>query len=798
MLCQVPNPAPSPEPITRGMQPQRQPQTEQSLPNESSSPTESVRQETHNALPAADALSPEAPDSAKESGNKAIQDQVSQLSRTYEENQLPESENVKNLPLSNDTQPSDVVRPSRQSSIQRNHFISNEENNESIGPNKEIQTPTFGDAAPKSVDATPTTEQSSDSYPEIQRWQSNTPTQADFDKVEQSSTTLASPSPGEHTNIPTAPGSKASYQSSFAVDAGFPGTKSTKNKARYSLIPHSRYSSHNLPSIDVTEETPSDKQDSDIRVSQGFTEDYHSTSYTIGSLKEPKNIPNVQARSGPYPQPSIHPAQQAGVPRPPTSQDSPPAPGPLPHATTRTGADKQRASRPFSFMEYSQSQPTQLTQEHLQREPSIESNISLQTPNRQPSPVSPQRSITRDVSDKHEQTVPTHYDANHDFVSPDNQSGLLRRPRSFSRPFQDPNLQEHPAFRQDGHAREGSDRPTEYYTAQMHHLPRQQTTEYQLEGVGPPSVSRVESKSRSRRSSRSSVFFRNLSTSNKVEGPPSSKDYEGQHAESPANVTAASAKKSKRTSLFRTLTGHNGNERDQNRADLDMRGQTPQTEVPRNLISVSQRNFEKDKVSDGTSSRVPNKLQRASTSVAPEKTVGKKKRFSAIGVSLIRVPIGCELKFSRVFSVVRSTTSQVRQSNLHKVDHSLSVRPNQTVINQTSIQRALINLSNNIVSIKTRRSSGQISITTVRLSYANSLRTTIPPSKTTLTHLKVATMLRATHRKLSLTEPFHKLYRHTQNLQNLQPTSRILLFAKIAPADPLLQALPEREVLHQC
>ncbi len=169
-------------------------------------------------------------------------------------------------------------------------------------------------------------------------------------------------------------------------------------------------------------------------------------------------------------------------------------------------------------------------------------------------------------------------------------------------------------------------------------MPRQQTTEYQIEGVGPSPIPHIETETetRSRQSTRGSAFFRNMP---RPEGTQRTDSSEDQVAESPAQATG---KKSKRNSVFRTLTGRSGGDRDQKRGSVDKPAMPPtppppQIPVPRQYnagpptgpapISA--------KIESGASTSVATKkLQRASTSVAAEKNVGKKKRFSAIGVSL--------------------------------------------------------------------------------------------------------------------------------------------------------------------
>lgn len=295
-------------------------------------------------------------------------------------------------------------------------------------------------------------------------------------------------------------------------------------------------------------------------------------------------------------------------------------------------------SRPFSFMEMSPDQRIKPEEELLNRAPSMESTSNHGRLDRPPSPVSPQRSMTRDLSDQQSRSIPTHHDTSHDFSVSDDQQRLRNRPRSFSRPFREPDLHEHPAFRQEEERQEvAAERRYTSAPYEQARLPRQQTTEYQLEGVGPPTTTqRSDSNAKSRRASRSSAFFKNLTNPARVEGPPLSIEPEAQHTESSSRNPVSGEVKNKRASIFRSTNERRGSTREKSTGAVDTPTPAPPTDLPRKMSTTKPRNSEIDKTVKAGSSKVRSKLQRATTSAAAEQDAGKKKRFSALGVSLSR------------------------------------------------------------------------------------------------------------------------------------------------------------------
>lgn len=639
-LCQVTNPTSSPDPFSRRMQPQHQPQTEQTVQNHISIPTQSLSQAPSNVQSSAGQFyttSPGVPNSGKQHSNEAPHDQQTRLSHKDEENQLHNINHVKSLPEStNESSVPEAEEAPRHSSVQENNTVLNQSSFAAASSNAQVQTEAAGDVAPIFSNATSTAESYIRSS-EAQRRTSNvssdlTPTQAQFNRSGRNGGSSSPVLLGEQTYLQQEQDSDPSFKSEPARGSKEREDKNQGERNQEYSAPQSHDTAQKSHSTEMTDEINTDRQASDHELKQRFSEHSDGMVHTARSRERPPDVLETEARSAEQPQVFSRGTPQEPVPRGGSSiQGGLNPPSQLHSASTRS----ERAARPFSFMEYSQDEPAQPRPEVLQRAPSIESIPSHRYLDRPPSPVSPQRSMTRDVSEQHEQTVPTHYDTNHDFFPSDIGNSSLRRPGSSSRPFQDPNLLEHPAFRHEGPQVRAADMSTDHYSAQRPReeirLPRQQTTEYQLEEVGPPSIPRTDTKSRSRHSSRSSAFFRNLGNPGKVEGPPKNSP-ETQYAESPGKDAVASRKKSNRNSVFRTLTGRSGSDREQTPVSVEQPVVHPQINVPQQPILMSPRNIEKDFVSSGTSSKIRNKLQRASTSVAPEKPVGKK-RFSAIGVS---------------------------------------------------------------------------------------------------------------------------------------------------------------------
>ncbi|MCJ1380798.1 hypothetical protein MMC17_003907 [Xylographa soralifera] len=306
-------------------------------------------------------------------------------------------------------------------------------------------------------------------------------------------------------------------------------------------------------------------------------------------------------------------------------------------ATNREALDSP--SRPFSFISFGQIPDGDLTL----RNPIIDSNRDKVPKRLTLALTSPQQPLSsQEIQNNH-----AHYDTNYDFIPGNDDQNLgAPRPRSFSRPFQDPNVRQHPAFRQNEAVDKTADVPVQYYPPQVRRDEAMiaQGTEYQLEGLGPPPAE-TNGKARSRRSSRSSAFFKNFILPSEQEVPPIPHSNERQAIESPSTSPLNPAKKKKRASLFRSLTGHTGSDSSRSGNNSVAPPAISQMNTQPRASSRSparerQRSFTSPPIKPKTKGS-RNKLQRASMSGVPEQEKGKKKRFSGLGVSRF----GCTSKF---------------------------------------------------------------------------------------------------------------------------------------------------------
>lgn len=590
MLRQVTNANHSPDPYSEGPQPHSQPLYQplhQPLHQPHGEPTTSYASqpilqqassvESNSSLPHATSIATALPPKEKTS------DQRSQPWQTDEDSS-------KNEPT--------VSGPLRTSSLLLSNIVISQDTSTSAGANEPATKAVVGDT-PIFLHATPEAE-SYISSPQAQRQLSNssgnqTPTQADFTNsgpnVQTSNSTLTDDKAGSQEQQESDGSKKPEPTLSWGPQQGM------ENEKRGITVPHSRYSTHILPSTDKNQVEP-----------EGFSEPEPSIA------SEPQILLQTSVQE------SLPTSSSA-------SQIIPDALMNSTQVTPRQGTSNERPTRPFSFMEIPDNETNQRPIETAQREPSISSSDGRQFYDRPPSPVSPQRSITREVSDLHEQ----------DQYYPH---------RSSSRPLQDPNIGNHPAYRRVSQPRQDLHPSFEHYpgrtTREDARLPRQHTIDYRPEGVGPIPVSQPEPTAfKSHRGSRSSTFFRNLAKSEEPPLPTNGSDQAQFTAKSPTQATAPNeGKRIKRNSVFRTLTGRSGGgDRDSNRGSISEKPPViPQPKSPARQYTPTippPPPSNNTRVESNTPSKVKSKtLQRASTSVAPEKKDGgKKKRFSAIGVN---------------------------------------------------------------------------------------------------------------------------------------------------------------------
>lgn len=590
MLRQVTNPNPSPDPYSEGPQPQNEPHNQPQHQPHGERTTSYTSQpilqqassvESNSNLPHATSVATALPPTETTSD---------QRSRPWQADEDSNQQSSKNEPTV-----SDLARPPRSSSLPPSTIFVSQDTSTNAGANEPVEKAVVGET-PIFLHTTPEAE-SYVSSPQRRLSDSSsnqTPTQADFTKPGPNVQTSSSPLTDDKAGSQEQQESESSEGPEPTLSLG--PQRGMENEKRGITVPHSRYSTHLLPSMDKNQAEP-----------KGFSE----TEPSIGS--EPQILLQTSIQE------SLPTSASAG-------QAVSDAPMDSTQVTPRQGTSNDRPTRPFSFMEISESEANQRPIEKSQREPSVSSNDGRQFYDRPPSPVSPQRSITREVSDMHEQDQ---YDPH----------------RSASRPLQDPNISNHPAYRV-SQPRQDPHPSFEHYpgrtTREDARLQRQHIIDYRPEGVGPTPVSQSEpTASRSRRGSRSSTFFRNLAKSEEPPLPTNGSDQVQLAAKSPNQATAPNeGKRSKRNSVFRTLTGRSGGgDRDSNRESISEKTRVvPQPKSPPRKHTPTippPPPSNNPRVESSTSSKVKSKkLQRASTSVVPEKKDGgKKKRFSTIGVN---------------------------------------------------------------------------------------------------------------------------------------------------------------------
>lgn len=294
--------------------------------------------------------------------------------------------------------------------------------------------------------------------------------------------------------------------------------------------------------------------------------------------------------------------------------------------------------------------PQTLSQEYPSRGPSIDGDTGRVDLDHPPSPLTPRQPTNYGAAEQRGRSGPIHYGIDHDFDRPsDTERSRSRSPSYFkglqdsrrsqdSRPSLDPNILDHPAFRA---VAEGNGMPEQDYRAHMtreeYSTPRQQTAAQMLVGGGPNPEKHPESKSRSRRGSRSSAFFKAFTSPSKADHPPLPNAPVSQASSSSRDSPAVGDRRSKRVSIFRPRSvnmgsGSGDSRSKENMAPWDASTQDSYTQNTHQVgPTTTPGPVQEDTASRGVSSKLSKKLQRASTSVKPEPESGKKKRFSAIG-----------------------------------------------------------------------------------------------------------------------------------------------------------------------
>ena len=256
------------------------------------------------------------------------------------------------------------------------------------------------------------------------------------------------------------------------------------------------------------------------------------------------------------------------------------------------------------------------SQDNSLRTPSIDGFPSPVSPYHPPPPVQPPQSSSPFRSQQRELEGPVHYGIEHDFVperdrertrsrSPSHRGPYQGRPSQDSRPSYEPNLDDHPAFRKSEDVDNGSRR-------------------------------RSTSKPSSRRSSRSSAFFRALGKSPDGDVPALPGALDSEASSTPINTPTTSDKRRRSMNVLRSLTGKSGSGSLKSKENVTTTASKSQPQHAR-TEPISTPKVEDDEFPmRDMQSKWSKRLQRSSTSGdTPDSS--KKKRFSAIGVSHLRL-----------------------------------------------------------------------------------------------------------------------------------------------------------------
>ena len=271
--------------------------------------------------------------------------------------------------------------------------------------------------------------------------------------------------------------------------------------------------------------------------------------------------------------------------------------------------------RPFSFMELTSHKNHEPVQEILQHARSKEAKPSGDRYERDPSPVSPQRSL-QDLRNQHSHT-------SDDFLPSEKQLELATQSSPYH--FQDPNLHEHPAFRHGAPSVNTSSRNTDQVlTVKPHPIYGVQQQQF------PPAVPPHGIIGNSWRNPSDPPFLPALSAPEKAEEPKPIRGpgYEDSKYKAPASPKT----KPKRASLFRSLNGRSGKDHASGRDTQEITASPPATRTEPNKVPSHHENTQVN-IRLSESSKAPSKLQRSSISAIPEQDLGKKRRFSLLGVS---------------------------------------------------------------------------------------------------------------------------------------------------------------------
>ena len=463
-------------------------------------------------------------------------------------------------------------------------------------------------------------------------------------------------SPNEvHTPRSATSSNKTPTQASFAEKAQLAKAQekasireSIERPPKPTSPPQSRFSLPAPQSENSRGRASAGRHDPTSNTKQGFPKEYRDTFRSPGSGRDlrPTNLPTERS---PIPQ-KAEPNLQAPKTVVGQHEEETASYVPLqPPQTSKKYGEYASTTTPL-LVPGNIRQPPRSSQDYSQREPSIDVTAETPNTNRLPSPAS-QQATSRDLLEQRGRPGPVHYGINHDFIprndhrqvrdrSPAYQGGFQDRVSHDSRQSSDPNKFTDSAFWQSDGFR-GADRPANYYPEQVPDnggfVQRPRAEQERPDNADSPIERRSESKPRSRRGSRGSAFFKSLGRSSEADQPPLPDTADVQAHHTPVQLPSSRERKGSRTSILRSLKRNSGSWSGSGRSKENT---TPTTSVPQYLPPSQVYQATPRHAKDNSPSKEPTnkgkldkKLQRASTSANVEQDSGKKKRFSAIGVS---------------------------------------------------------------------------------------------------------------------------------------------------------------------
>ena len=326
---------------------------------------------------------------------------------------------------------------------------------------------------------------------------------------------------------------------------------------------------------------------------------------------------------------------------------------PLSKSTRSARIDRSR-SRSVSRPRHSLSVPGTYNDEQFEHvlpsnNPTYGTYDHPQLPSRSPEPGSPGAPL------KKHRGAPIHYGIDHDFV-PESSQERKSRSRSYSRASTDTHLSQDSKGNRErifqgapAHGT-GDGVPSQFHSGQIpreaSRSPRRQAPEYQIEGTGPALEWPSDTKPRSRRGSRSSAFFKSItsgSSSRADDEPPLPNKSDKQDGKpllvNDTPVAAENKRRSLRLLRPKSVASGNGDgsiqyqEGPASGSRSEQRAQPLMTRKPESP-TVEDDEFPSRGDSKSAASRLSRRLQKGTPPDTFTQEGGKKKRFSGLGVSL--------------------------------------------------------------------------------------------------------------------------------------------------------------------